>query len=308
MIGCTKIHLTPSIIEHNDMNAEYFVGIGAAKSGTSWLASYLDEHPQVAMSPIKELHYFDALYCPEISGRWNENWRNIHNELTARQAKAPKDRRAEKLRCVGARLDMIDNPEAYRQYFDALLQEQHKVFGEITPAYSILPARGYAAIQKIYPGAKFIFMMRDPLQRYLSHIRFIQQLRATQGKDLLEDFDTNAQAIEKLSDPEYTRRADYQGTIETLLQTTGEEKLCVLFYEHLFSNEKHEHELRQLSDFLGIRLGNADLETKVNASLEADFDTAVQRRIWEHFASTYEFIGNKYGASAPASWHWQAPC
>jgi flagellin-specific chaperone FliS len=44
------------------MKQQYFVGIGAQKAGTTWLANYLDAHPQVAFSPIKELHFFDAVF------------------------------------------------------------------------------------------------------------------------------------------------------------------------------------------------------------------------------------------------------
>ena len=32
----------------------FFVGIGAQKAATSWLADYLDGHPQVGFSPIKD--------------------------------------------------------------------------------------------------------------------------------------------------------------------------------------------------------------------------------------------------------------
>ena len=35
-----------------------FVIIGAAKAGTTALYWYLDEHPQVFMSPVKETNYF----------------------------------------------------------------------------------------------------------------------------------------------------------------------------------------------------------------------------------------------------------
>ena len=38
-----------------------FFGIGAQKSGTTWLYAYLKEHPQVFMPEIKELNYFWAL-------------------------------------------------------------------------------------------------------------------------------------------------------------------------------------------------------------------------------------------------------
>ena len=37
----------------------FFVGIGAQKSGTTWLARMLAGHPDVFVTPVKEIHYFD---------------------------------------------------------------------------------------------------------------------------------------------------------------------------------------------------------------------------------------------------------
>lgn len=39
----------------------FIIGIGAQRSGTTWISRYLDKHPEVAFSPIKELHVFDSL-------------------------------------------------------------------------------------------------------------------------------------------------------------------------------------------------------------------------------------------------------
>jgi len=36
-----------------------FLGIGAQKSGTTWLYQNLAAHPQIWMPPVKELHYLD---------------------------------------------------------------------------------------------------------------------------------------------------------------------------------------------------------------------------------------------------------
>ena len=46
-----------------------FVGIGAARCGTSWIARCLQEHPGIFVPPKKELHYFndDAKYDPSLS-------------------------------------------------------------------------------------------------------------------------------------------------------------------------------------------------------------------------------------------------
>lgn len=42
------------------MPSPTFLGIGVQKAGTSWLASLLAQHPEVAMAPDKEVHYFDS--------------------------------------------------------------------------------------------------------------------------------------------------------------------------------------------------------------------------------------------------------
>ena len=41
---------------------QFFLGIGAQKAGTTWLGVYFARHPEVYFSPIKELHFFDAMH------------------------------------------------------------------------------------------------------------------------------------------------------------------------------------------------------------------------------------------------------
>lgn len=36
-----------------------FIGIGAAKSGTTWLTTVLRQHPEIFLSKVKEIHYFN---------------------------------------------------------------------------------------------------------------------------------------------------------------------------------------------------------------------------------------------------------
>lgn len=286
------------------MTPGFFLGIGSAKSGTSWLADYLRQHPDVAMSPIKELHYFDARFCPELCGHWDRDWQAIQSELIARIEAQPLPELREKLRCVTLRLEMVSDESKYRQYFDSILGAGHRAFGEITPSYSMLPAEGFRAIQRLYPGAKFIFLMRDPVDRYLSHIRFIQKIRSVQGKETDENFDADSEALAKLSNPAFARRADYKGTIETLLSTTSENNLCVLFYEHLFHEAQSQLELRRLCDFLHIEFKPAEIGTKINASDEIAFDEAVRREVRAHFSPVYDYVYQKYESRIPSSWQY----
>ena len=143
-------------------NENFFVGIGAQKAATSWLAQYLDDHPQVGFSPIKELHYFDTEYCADFCG-------TFHQKMAARLAKtasmAPVDPHRKlmiKLKMLGLRVQMADDPLVYRSYFDRVRKPQHVTVGEITPSYSMMDSRGFAAIKKMMPAAKFILILRDP--------------------------------------------------------------------------------------------------------------------------------------------------
>jgi sulfotransferase family protein len=46
-----------------------FLGIGAPKAGTTWLARCLDEHPDVFIAAVKEVNFLDY---ESIDGRWAE--------------------------------------------------------------------------------------------------------------------------------------------------------------------------------------------------------------------------------------------
>ena len=47
-----------------------FVGVGARKAGTTWLAECLREHPEIFMSTPKELSYFGKRYRTSRSEEW----------------------------------------------------------------------------------------------------------------------------------------------------------------------------------------------------------------------------------------------
>ncbi len=117
----------------------FILGIGAQKCGTSWLAHYLRNHPSVAMSAPKELHYFDTKWRPDIAGPAPDFVREIISDG--------------------------------RPYFDTLarpIASGRPYFGEITPSYSVLPADAFAEIRHLHPNTRVIFLMRDPVARFQS--------------------------------------------------------------------------------------------------------------------------------------------
>ena len=113
-----------------------FLGIGATRAGTSWVAAQLAAHPQIRMGR-KEIHFFDRkLAAPGASG-------------SARD-------RINKLR-----------------YLARFVRGRGggRIRGEITPAYAALEAEVIGRVAEWMPDARLIFMMRDPIERAWSQAR-----------------------------------------------------------------------------------------------------------------------------------------
>jgi hypothetical protein len=125
------------------MTLPTFFIIGAPKAGTTSLHNYLAEHPEIHMSAVKEPRFFAG---PE-------------NGLPY-----PPDR--------------VANQASYEQLFESDLA----VRGESSTDYTIHPRRSGVPerIKSYVPDAKFIYLVRDPVERALSHYRMIVALMGEQ--------------------------------------------------------------------------------------------------------------------------------
>ena len=106
-----------------------FMIVGAQKCGTSALAHFLSQHPEIGMASPKEVHLFDG---PSYSSDWTPE--EIDKRYASRFA-----------HCAGAR-----------------------ILGEATPSYMFLPGIG-RDLQRYNPDLKLIVLLRDPVERAISH-------------------------------------------------------------------------------------------------------------------------------------------
>jgi hypothetical protein len=136
------------------MTLPNFFVLGAAKSGTTSLYLYLMQHPQIYMSPVKEPRYF-------AFGERTLDWRGPGDDRLMKET-------------VGTLAD-------YEALFDAVTAET--AIGEASPSY--LSTAGTAArIHQHVPEAKFIAILRDPVER--AHSAFLHRVRS--GDEPLRDF------------------------------------------------------------------------------------------------------------------------
>lgn len=141
-----------------------FICIGAHKGGTTWLHANLSRHPQVWTPFTKELHFFDA------PGAGSERY--FRRVLTAKLDRlieaGTRPEPAADLRRLRAP-DFMFTPDWYRLVFAA--KPAGMTGGEYTPRYSTLPATRIDAMLAFLPETRFIYLIRDPVDRALSNFR-----------------------------------------------------------------------------------------------------------------------------------------
>jgi len=269
------MQILPPELEQAFQQATHLVGLGAQKAGTSWLHSYLMEHPQVCESPIKELHHFDARFLPALCGHFNARFL----EQYQRHGKGE----------LYARLAMHNDEAAYLDYF-RLLYGGERVFSEITPAYAMLDRRAFAHIDSLHPATKYHFVLRNPADRVWSHINF----DARRPQSNLEQ----ARRCFEEGNPHYVLRSDYRRTLTELWEAVDRDRVLVLFYEQLFTDSA----LADFCEFLGIEFRPGAYAARVSATAKAPLDSATRAMIVRRLEGVYRFVHDHVTHCLPPSW------
>lgn len=175
-----------------------------------------------------------------------------------------------------------------------------KAFGEITPAYGLLSAAAFAEMDGLFPNTRFIFIMRDPVERLWSHIRYKND-RAAHSKRAVKD--VNADFLEALQLPNAIGRSEYQRTIEELESVIPKDRILYLFYETMTSPETGPAEIQKVEALLGIERLTADpkfFSKPINASSSAKLDPENEAAAMKLFAPVYAFVERRFGR--PPQW------
>jgi hypothetical protein len=180
--------------------------VGAAKAGTTSLHDYLDQHPEVFMSPVKEPHFFSGIEpAPELA----------------------------------AFFPSIRDEAAYLNLFTGASDE--KVLGEASTSYLAYPKTA-AAIKRVNSDARIVIMLRDPVERAHSH--YWNDVR--EGFEHRSFLDAVSDEIENGNrgwgvSSMYVDCGLYADRVETYLAAFGQNAL-VLFFEEFVANTRLELE------------------------------------------------------------------
>ena len=198
-----------------------FFIVGAPKCGTTSLYHYLDQHPEIFMSPLKEPHFFATEICTE----------NVAEELRPQV-----DKDAEELRQY-LRGDMkekrmggkISDWTDYLRLFHNAREE--KARGEASVCY-LWSQTAAANIHARLPQAKILMMLRDP-----SEVAFSLYLQSL-GKGLIKgSFRHTIDTCLRMKDKQFSlwypflELASYAEQVQRFLNFFPRRNILICFYE-----------------------------------------------------------------------------
>lgn len=243
-----------------------FLVLGGQRCGTSSLYRYLGAHPDVVASVRKETEYFSREYQR--------------------------------------------GPEWYRAHFPLALRRgiHHRIAGlplstfEATPDYLFDP-RAPLRVRTTLPDARFIVLLREPVERAFSHYRHMRRLGfeglsfaasvACEDERISPDLDRAARDPDhRLGDAlrfSYAARGEYAVQLERWFEHFPRSSFLVLDSQDLFDDTRRA--MHQVCSFLGLRPWaptdpvNHSRPQHTDPTLEESLPDAVRARLEERFAA-----------------------
>lgn len=229
-----------------------FLCVGAAKAGTSWLHRQLSAHPECHFRSIKELHYFNAF----DEGTLSRNMVRIRERQAGllKRTGGGIDGTPEQAARMADGADWLDvlergeeDTEAYLSYLQRGIGEK-RVVGEATPAYALLSAERLAAMSRMAPDVRILYLLRDPVERLWSHVRMIAARRDADGVVTARRCENILQRTIAGEESQIVRRSDYAGALERLTTAVPGGHLLLEVFEEMVRGDG----LARICDFLGI--------------------------------------------------------
>ena len=217
-----KLLLRIRKINSNNRVLPDFIIVGAQKAGTTSLFRYLTSHPQIKVPfKTKEIHFFDGGLESEDNYKKGLKW--------------------------------------YKSHFALKSKMNNKLTYEASPLYLFHPCAP-KRIKKDIPDVKIIILLRNPVERTISH--YFHELR--KGREQLapddafrkeEDrlkgvFENKRYKSKEFLNYTYKSRSKYEEQIRRYLEIFPDQNILILKSELLFNRPKIT--LKKICNFLNI--------------------------------------------------------
>ena len=189
--------------------------VGAPKTGTTSLYYYLNQHTNVCMSSIKEPNFFSA---KEVNSLFYKS-------------------------------QIVDDINEYHKLFS---QNKKQIIGEASVSYLFfdeVPNRIY----KYNPKAKIIILLRNPIERAISH--YLMDFRLGFCSENFEDIIAQPEIFPQYYQ-QYLELGNYFLQLKRYINVFNENQLSIVFYDDLKSNSQKV--MKHIFSFLEIEFQDLD--------------------------------------------------
>ena len=206
------------------MNENYFLPdffiVGAPKAGTTSLYYYLEQHPDIFMSPVKEPNYFSFTEIEKQNLYYTEKG--------------------------------ISNWEDYVALFRN--SSGKKARGEASVSYLFYPGVAKNIFNKI-PEARIIIMLRNPIDRAFSHYEMDYRLGYVKSSFSEIVFDKNKNHLRQMQFQQYVLLGNYAEQVNRYFEVFGKKNVFVVLFDDFKTDA--EGVIKKLYKFLQV---NPDFE------------------------------------------------
>lgn len=295
----------PSKKSHTNQRPD-FIGIGAARSGTTWISEQLSLHPAVWIPSRKELHYWtreDKYKSPSFLGQRNiavryffshysfDLWRRFIRAI----GKSFIDMSANNLKWNLSYFLGRPNNEWYAGLFAG---HPGKITGEITPAYSLMDDDDVSDLVSAYPNIKAIIILRNPIERAWSTIQYHDKRKMISIADMSRE-----EIKEYLNKSQILERSDYLSIINRWSSRLAKNQLLIVYYDEISNDPAKLY--AKLINFLDVDLEHfmgSNFAKKVNASKPETLPDWLAEHLKTQYLPALKQMALQLG-DYPASWY-----
>lgn len=291
---------------------DIFYGIGAAKSGTSWLHDYYMSHPECHIRSLKELFWFcrkpgaDDAHARDFRAHLV---RAVQMPVVADGPGGEADcaiKRARQARALLEWFDYLDRPGAtdadYLAYVTLRMDRKPNAWlcADITPKYALLDTAGFEKMARLAKKPRFVFLMRDPVERLWSHCRMLSKVaEKRQGRVVAPEFYAKSFLEGDLKNAgEVGVYSDYSGTLTRLKAAVSAENIYTGFYETLTEDAS----VQELNSFLGLSHVAPKAGRRVNTGRGGELEEQLRVALSRKLAPQYDFVADLTAGDLPAIW------
>ncbi|MBZ9652273.1 sulfotransferase family protein [Psychroflexus montanilacus] len=203
------------------LTPNFFI-VGTPKSGTTSLFYYLQEHPEVFLPKIKEPHFFSY---PEVENTYY------------------------KVKIVKSKNEYFDLFESKKDY---------KAVGDLSTSY-LFNSKSAERIYHFNPNSKIIMVLRNPVERALSH--YLMDINLGYIKVPLQEVINNKEKYKQHYN-EYIEPGFYDQQIISYKNYFNDDQILIILSDNLFKNTSKS--LNKIFDFLEVSKNNSESKKEVH--------------------------------------------